>query len=84
MRNPCEMAVQTGKEYSEHEVNTERFSTTSTGMNHVEGGWPKDVNPEEAEQTARYRKKAEKKESFQRSIPNLGEVRDCTWVYTER
>ena len=29
----------------------------SHGMNHMEGGWPKDVDPTEKDQTARYRKK---------------------------
>jgi hypothetical protein len=26
-------------------------------MNHMEGGWPKDIDPTEKDQTARYRKK---------------------------
>lgn len=28
-------------------VNTERFETSTTGINHTEGGWPKDVDPNE-------------------------------------
>ena len=39
---------------SEHEINTERFETGSRGINHTEGGWPKDVNPAEVEQVTRY------------------------------
>ena len=45
-------------------MNTERFETESRGINHVEGGWPKDVNAAEVEQTIRYRKKVEKDENY--------------------
>ena len=34
------------------------------GMSHTEGGWPRDVNPADAEQKSRYRKKLEKDEDF--------------------
>jgi len=31
---------------------------TSRGMQHTEGGWPKEVDPTEAEHVIRYRRKA--------------------------
>ncbi|CAM9437147.1 unnamed protein product [Lampetra fluviatilis] len=71
-RNPCDIGVQCVQEMSEHEVNTERFDTENKGVNHVEGGWPKDVNPQEAEQTIRYRKKVEKDENYVNIITHLG------------
>ena len=43
-------------------------------MNHVEGGWPKDINPAEIEQTMRFRKKIEKDEHYMNTIHSLGEV----------
>ena len=43
-------------------------------MNHTEGGWPKDINPAEIEQTMRFRKKIEKDEQYINTIQNLGEV----------
>jgi len=55
-------------------VNTERYETENRGMNHVEGGWPKDINPAEVEQTIRYRKKVEKDEAYIATIMNLGKV----------
>jgi dynein intermediate chain 2 len=55
-------------------VNTERFETDVRGINHVEGGWPKDVNPAEVEQTIRYRKKVEKEEVYMNTIQQLGNV----------
>lgn len=43
-------------------------------MNHSEGGWPKDINPAEAEQTIRFRKKMEKDEVYIQTIQRLGQV----------
>ena len=45
---------------SEHEVNTERVISKNMGVLHMEGGWPKDIDPTEKDQTQRYRKKVEK------------------------
>ena len=45
------------------------------GVNHIEGGWPKDVNPLELEQTIRFRKKVEKDENYINAITQLGLVR---------
>lgn len=33
-------------------------------MYHSEGGWPKDLNPKDAEQTVRYKRKVEKDELY--------------------
>lgn len=33
-------------------------------MHHVEGGWPKDINMHDLEQTVRYRRKIEKDELY--------------------
>ncbi|XP_068717827.1 dynein intermediate chain 3, ciliary-like [Montipora capricornis] len=71
-KNPCDTGIQCVQEMSEHEVNTERFETESRGINHIEGGWPKDVNPAEVEQTIRYRKKVEKDEIYMNTIQQLG------------
>ena len=61
-------------------MNTERFETESRGINHVEGGWPKDVNPAEVEQTIRYRKKVEKDEIYMNTIQQLGNVSSCMHI----
>lgn len=55
-------------------MNTERFESETRGINHVEGGWPKDVNPQEMEQTIRYRKKVEKDENYVNTVMQLGSV----------
>ncbi|XP_030631557.1 dynein intermediate chain 3, ciliary, partial [Chanos chanos] len=71
-RDPCDVPIQCTQEMSEHEVNTERFVSETRGINHIEGGWPKDVNPQEMEQTIRYRKKVEKDEHYVNTIMQLG------------
>jgi dynein intermediate chain 2 len=58
-------------------VSTERFELKGEGVLHVDGGWPKDVDPNEAEQTIRYRKKVEKDEDFIRAIKGLADVADA-------
>ena len=48
--------------------------TDSDGMNHTEGGWPKDISHGDLEQVTRYRKKLEKEMAYPRSITVLGQV----------
>ncbi|BFZ03253.1 hypothetical protein BsWGS_06292 [Bradybaena similaris] len=73
-RNPIDIGIQSVAEMSEHEVNTERYETCVRGVNHTEGGWPKDVNPQEVEQVTRYRKKVEKDEGYISAIQELGTI----------
>jgi hypothetical protein len=56
------------------QVNTVRFETENRGVNHVEGGWPKDVNSLEPDQTTRFRKKTEKEDGYGRAVVSLGQV----------
>uniref|UniRef100_A0A8C4NDU1 Dynein, axonemal, intermediate chain 2b n=1 Tax=Eptatretus burgeri TaxID=7764 RepID=A0A8C4NDU1_EPTBU len=53
-------------------VNTIRCKVESRGMNHLEGGWPKDVDPLEVDQTLRFRKRVERDENYLNTIVNLG------------
>ncbi|EDL34441.1 dynein axonemal intermediate chain 2 isoform X1 [Mus musculus] len=73
-RNPVDTGIQCSASMSEHEANTERFEMESCGVNHVEGGWPKDVNPQELEQTIRFRKKVEKDENYINAVMQLGSI----------
>ncbi|XP_040438039.1 LOW QUALITY PROTEIN: dynein intermediate chain 2, axonemal [Falco naumanni] len=72
LRNPVDSSVQHTSDMSEHEVNTERVEVESRGINHVEGGWPKDINPQEVEQTIRFRKRVERDENYINAITHLG------------
>ncbi|XP_054613747.1 dynein axonemal intermediate chain 2-like [Dunckerocampus dactyliophorus] len=71
-RETRDVGMQGCWQMSEHEVNTERFEYENCGINHVEGGWPKDINHLEMEQTIRFRKKVEKDEGYMNSIQLLG------------
>ncbi|XP_032067934.1 dynein intermediate chain 2, axonemal [Thamnophis elegans] len=75
-KDPIDTGVQCAGDMSEHEVNTERFEMETRGINHLEGGWPKDVNPLEMEQTIRFRKKVEKDENYINVITQLGTLMD--------
>ena len=59
-----ERASQAGGQLSAASVNTDRAEFTSQGINHSEGGWPKDVNISDPDQKTRYRKKIEKEDDF--------------------
>jgi len=75
-RNPCHAAVQAVQQMSEHTANTEVQEMSSTGVNHVEGGWPKEINPAELEQVTRFKKKIEKDESYTGTILKLADIID--------
>ena len=73
VRDPKILEIEAIPQMSEHSINTERQMFISSGMLHVEGGWPKDVDSTEKEQTTRYRKKVEKDEEYIRQIQLMGE-----------
>ncbi|XP_066602906.1 dynein axonemal intermediate chain 2-like [Prorops nasuta] len=62
--DPVTQATQCNKIYSAHEVNTTTATFKDSGMFHYEGGWPKDINTKDLEQTVRYRRKVEKDELY--------------------
>ena len=53
------------------QVNTETVMYKPQGMLHLEGGWPKEVDPTEKEQTQRYKKKVEKDDDYIRQVKTL-------------
>ncbi|XP_025269650.1 dynein intermediate chain 2, axonemal isoform X1 [Camponotus floridanus] len=62
--DPVTHATQFGKVYAVHEVNTTTATYKDNKMFHYEGGWPKDINMKDLEQTVRYRRKIEKDELY--------------------
>lgn len=71
MRDPVSRGTQFSKQMSCSEVNTERATYETHGINHTEGGWPKDICLSDPEQTTRYRRKIEKDELFINQVMNL-------------
>jgi len=58
------------------EVNTPSMEFEPRGINHTEGGWPKDISHLELEHVVRYRKKVEKDISYMNLVTVLGTVSD--------
>ncbi|CAD6201502.1 GSCOCG00000302001-RA-CDS, partial [Cotesia congregata] len=54
-------------------VQTETILTKESGMNHLEGGWPKDINFNDEEIVARYRRRVEKDDIWVPKIRQLSE-----------
>ena len=75
LRNPVSEGTQLSRQFALSEVNTMSTTTESKGILHTEGGWPKDVNYLDSEQTLRYRRKLEKDETYISQVPKMGEVR---------
>lgn len=50
-RSPTILDIQAIPDMSESYVNTETVTYRAQGMCHLEGGWPKDVDPTEKDQT---------------------------------
>ncbi|XP_076663625.1 dynein axonemal intermediate chain 2 isoform X1 [Andrena cerasifolii] len=62
--DPATHGTQCGKTYSMHKVNTNTATFKDNGMCHTEGGWSKDINMKDVEQTVRYKRKIEKDELY--------------------
>ncbi|XP_045541589.1 dynein axonemal intermediate chain 2-like [Papilio machaon] len=74
LRNPVHVAVQNAPNMSENWVNLTRAEYTSSGINHVESGWPKDINMNDPEATQRYRRKIEKDDAYIHAVMHLGHI----------
>ena len=77
-RNRVTLNMEAIPELSEHWVEPEMVAYTNHGMSHMEGGWPKDLDYTEKEQTLRYRKKVEKDEEYLRQVRDLVEAVDSS------
>ncbi|NXY25491.1 DNAI2 protein, partial [Atrichornis clamosus] len=73
-QDPVDFSVQHGPVMAVHEVNTERAQVASQGVNHVEGGWPKHIDPRNSELTTRFREEVEREEVYTRSVLRLSSL----------
>jgi len=74
VRNPTILDITAKPDMSVQEVNTESFKYIPLGMCHMEGGWPRDIDPTEKDQTTRFRKKVEKDDDYIRQVKALGDL----------
>eukprot|EP00834_Sanchytrium_tribonematis_P006443 NODE_474_length_7000_cov_1.160122.p1 type:complete len:439 gc:universal NODE_474_length_7000_cov_1.160122:3364-2048(-) len=70
--NCCSVGTNAIHPYSIHSVNTNKTEFAHKQIMHREGGWPREIDYEDNEQTARYKKKIEKNEDFIKCVVNLG------------
>ena len=73
-RSPTILDIQAIPDMSEVYVNTETVTYKAAGMLHMEGGWPKDVDATEKDQTQRFKKKVEKDDEYIKQIKSLGDA----------
>ncbi|XP_072931544.1 dynein intermediate chain 3, ciliary-like [Epargyreus clarus] len=71
LRNPVNRETQTSVHISEHDVNTKRIFHRDQGMNHSEGGWPKEISCTDEEATSRYKRRIERDDNYVDSVLSL-------------
>ncbi|KAM3964389.1 dynein intermediate chain 3, ciliary [Aphomia sociella] len=71
LRNPVKRESQVSLPQSEKYVNTKRIILRSEGINHSEGGWPREINLADEELTSRYRRRVERDELYVDAVLNL-------------
>lgn len=81
MGNPQNMKTQLSKQLAFSEVETENATFEEHGMFHFEGGWPKEVNMNDEEQTLRHRKKVERDDAWGDEVKEL--IR-CTMITSQQ
>jgi dynein intermediate chain 2 len=65
------LVVDNISEFSEHAVNTARVQTKTRPMRHTEGGWPKEIDAMEMQDTLKWRKRLEKDPTFTTAVRQL-------------
>ncbi|XP_068159689.1 dynein intermediate chain 3, ciliary [Drosophila tropicalis] len=71
MGNPSSRTTQLSDQFALSVMTTENVTHEQHGMYHYEGGWPKEVNINDEEQTQRHRKKVERDDTWGEQITQL-------------
>lgn len=69
--NPQNQSSQLSKQLAYSDVETDNATFEDHGMFHYEGGWPKEVNMNDEEQTLRHRKKVERDDAWGEEVKEL-------------
>lgn len=77
LRNPVSKGQQLSRQMALSVVNTDNVELVSRGLNHIEGGWPKDLNIFDEEQTIRHRKKVMREDVWIQKIPQLASIMEA-------
>lgn len=69
--NPVHQQVQATLPQTDHESNTKKIVMHEQGINHTEGGWPRDVHLYNEEHILRHRRRIQHDECYVHSVLNL-------------
>ncbi|KAG5329903.1 DYI3 protein, partial [Acromyrmex charruanus] len=67
----CHRGVQMSKQFALHEMQTDTKVAKETGMLHLEGGWPKEINVKDEEAVLRFRRRVMRDEYWAPKMKNL-------------
>ncbi|KAI5651879.1 dynein intermediate chain 3, ciliary [Phthorimaea operculella] len=68
LRNPVHRETQAALPQSEHDCNTKQKKMVESTMNHIEGGWPREVPWESEELVQRHRRRVQHDDSYVQAI----------------
>lgn len=74
LRNPVHREIQATYSASEHETNTAHLKTHDQSVNHIEGGWPREVNPNNEDHVQRHRRRIMHEDNYIHSVQNLSSL----------
>lgn len=71
LRNPVDREVQATMPQSEHETNTKELVIHEQGINHTEGGWPREIHLYNEEHIARHCRRVQHEDNYIRTVLHL-------------
>lgn len=71
LRNPVHREVQATLPQAEHDTNTKQIIIHEQGINHTEGGWPRDVHLYNEDHLSRHRRRVQHEDHYIHSILNM-------------
>ncbi|XP_061713468.1 dynein intermediate chain 3, ciliary-like [Cydia pomonella] len=71
LRNPVHVSVQATLPQSQHDANTKQVLFNDQGMNHKEGGWPREVHPDHEELVLRHCRRVTHEENYIHAVDSL-------------
>ncbi|CAK1596165.1 unnamed protein product [Parnassius mnemosyne] len=71
LRNPVHRQVQATMPQAEHDANTKELVTHEQGINHTEGGWPREVHLYNEDHVIRHRRRVQHEDNYIHTILSL-------------
>lgn len=74
LRNPVHREAQATMPQSEHDANTKHVEFDEQGINHIEGGWPREVHYNSEELVARHRRRVMHEDNYVHTVLSAAPV----------